>query len=147
MSGLMNSSIQTTYTPSGTIKNQHVREQPNREFGSQKAKQFGIIFEAITDFKEYKIVYEEVPDASHVIYSSGSIKNEGTVTSVIRLNSLGFANGHTDITLAAGETLKFRGLYLYSVSAPQTSSQSSTVDFKMVTVGYENAGLPEIEVR
>lgn len=146
MSGLLNSNIQTTYTPSGTIKNQYVREQPNREFGSQKAKQFGIIFEAITDFKEYKIVYEEVPDASHVIYSSGSIKNEGTVTSVIRLNSLGFANGHADITLAAGETLKFRGLYLYSVSAPQISNQSSTIHFKMVTVGYENTGMPEIEV-
>ena len=111
-------------------------------------KQHGIISSTITASgnsinASIKVDYEEVGTTK--VYASGSLKNSGSTTAIVRLQSVEFTNGFANITLNASEVLKFKNVRLDTVSCPAVAGQASTLSIKFVCVTYSMAfGEPEI---
>ena len=111
-------------------------------------KQNGIISSTISETGNsinatIKVDYEEIGNVK--LYCSGSLKNTGSTTAIVRLQSVEFTNGFANVNLNAGEVLKFKNIRLDSVSAPAVTGQASSVSIKFVAITYSvSYGQPEI---
>ena len=113
-------------------------------------KQHGIIYASLTKSGQgtnasVKVDYEEV--GNNKLYCSGSVKNESTATTFVRLSSINFNNGYADIPLTSGEIVKFKNIRLDIISIPSIVGQSTTINVKVVAITYSFAmGEPEIDI-
>lgn len=111
-------------------------------------RQNGIISHTITQTGNssdatIKVDYEEIGNVK--LYCSGSLKNSGSTTAIIRLQSNEFTNGFANVNLNAGEVIKFKNIRLDSVSCPAVLGQATSVNIKFVAITYSiSYGQPEI---
>ncbi len=111
-------------------------------------RQHGIITSTLTasgnsQAASIKVDYEEIGTTK--VYASGSLKNAGSTTVIVRLQSIEFTNGYANITLGASEIVKFKNIRLDSVSCPAVAGQSASISVKFVCITYSLAfGEPEI---
>lgn len=121
--------------------------QPKDE--EPEVRQLGIIMTTLSALgASAQMDFEQVHGVK--VYNTGSVINEGTVTTYVRVSTSLFSGGYADIPLGPGEAIKFKRLPIHTISVPSSPPNAGIVpSIKLVSVGFAYTGSleePEIVV-
>ena len=102
-------------------------------------RQLGIISHVFTasgngDNAQLKVDYEQTEGRE--TYTSGSIKNNGSTTVIVRLASILFDSGYSNISINSGDIVNFKNIRLDIISIPAVVGQATTVNVSFVGITY-----------